>query len=233
LVSFVYGDLTHAAREGFFCDRAILTPLNRTVDEINAAVLRKFPGETTTYCSVDTVEDEEESEATYPVEFLNSLNIGGLPPHRLELQVGAPIMLLRNLNQRQGLCNGTRMVVKVCGRNMLMATIQTGSNAGKDVFLPRISLMSGGDGDNMPFTLCRHQYPVKLAFALTINKGQGQSLARWGAFLPDHVFAHGQLYVTVSRGQGFGTGKIALPNGKVPRRQGLYTRNIVSAEIFQ
>jgi ATP-dependent DNA helicase PIF1 len=51
----------------------------------------------------------------------------------------------------------------------------------------------------LPFRLKRVQYPIKLADAITINKAQGQTLDRVGLFLKEDVFAHGQLYVALSR----------------------------------
>ena len=62
------------------------------------------------YQSIDTVEDDE-TACLYPTEFLNSISMGGLPPHNLELKKGAPIMLLRNINPSAGLANGTRLIV--------------------------------------------------------------------------------------------------------------------------
>ena len=51
----------------------------------------------------------------------------------------------------------------------------------------------------MPFTLTRLQFPVKLAFCLTINRAQGQSVDKCGILLPKNVWTHGQIYVAFSR----------------------------------
>jgi len=54
------------------------------------------------------------------------------------------------------------------------------------------------DGD-FPFEWRRRQFPVRVCFAMTINKSQGQTLQRAGVYLADDIFAHGQLYVAASR----------------------------------
>src|SRR3984885_14408421 len=60
-----------------------------------------------------------------------------------------------------------------------------------------MTLTSGPD--DSPFTLQRCQFPPHLAFAMTINKSQGQSLKLVGIDLRSPVFSHGQLYVALSR----------------------------------
>ncbi len=54
-------------------------------------------------------------DSLYLVEFLNTLQFSGIANHKLELKVGVPILLLRNLNQSVGLCNGTRLIINRLG----------------------------------------------------------------------------------------------------------------------
>jgi ATP-dependent DNA helicase PIF1 len=70
-----------------------------------------FPGDTITFRSIDKLIADSQ-QAKFPTEFLNTLNISGLPPHILELKVGLPIILTRNINPAAGLCNGTRLTIK-------------------------------------------------------------------------------------------------------------------------
>src|SRR5258705_7988940 len=143
-----------------------------------------------TYLSSDSlIYDDASVIEGYPIEFLNSLNPSGTAPHKLNLHIGSLIIFLRNLNTKRGLCNGTRLVVSDLKANLLIAKVLTGSAEGKVVFIPRIDLTTDSD---LPFTLniYRRQFPVKLAFAMTINKSQTQTLERVGVFLPSPVFSH-------------------------------------------
>ena len=106
-------------------------------------------------------------------------------------------MLLRNLNTRDGLCNGTRLIVVALLPHLIQAKGPTGSVAGKIVFIPRMDLCPSDTG--YPFRMTCRQFPVKPAFAMTINKAQGQTFQKVGICLHEPVFAHGQLYVAFSR----------------------------------
>ncbi|EYB87952.1 hypothetical protein Y032_0254g286 [Ancylostoma ceylanicum] len=111
LVNNVFPDI----RENFtnhqwLCDRAVLAPMNESVNYMNMQIQDQLPGPITTYESIDTVVDSEQA-VNYPTEFLNSLEPPGMPPHKLSLKVGSPIMLLRNIDPPK-LCNGTRLCVK-------------------------------------------------------------------------------------------------------------------------
>ena len=109
-----------------------------------------------------------------------------------------PLMLMRNLNPKMGLCNGTRLIFnKVHNIHLLECTIAGGEHSSRKVLIPRITLKP--KDREYPFEWCRRQFPVRVAFAMTINKSQGQTLSNVGVWLNDPCFAHGQLYVCISR----------------------------------
>lgn len=131
----------------------------------------------------------------FPTEFLNSLEIPGIAPHNLQLKIGSPVMLLRNLNPLK-LCNGTRLIVKKMYANLIEATTITGKFKGERILLPRIPMIP----NEAPIQFRRLQFPIRLAYAMmTINKSQGQSMNTCGIDLTNDCFSHGQLYVACSR----------------------------------
>ncbi|KAM4034540.1 ATP-dependent DNA helicase PIF1-like [Anomaloglossus baeobatrachus] len=182
----------HFKNSGWLCERAILAPKNDSVKKLNLQILNLLPGVCTTYKSVDTVIDPAQA-LFYPTEFLNSLEPQGLPPHNLFLKPGAPILLLRNLDPPK-LCNGTRLLIKNLFPHVIEANILTGCATGEDVFIPTIPFIPS----DLPFDFKRLQFPVRLAFAMSINKAQGQSLKVVGIDLQSTCFSHGQLYVACS-----------------------------------
>ncbi|KFM63116.1 hypothetical protein X975_02263, partial [Stegodyphus mimosarum] len=132
LVNNVYPDIDNISYKtiSWFKERAILSPTNEQVDKVNNLILSKIDAPTKIYYSVDTVLDLEEA-VHFPTEFLNSLNPSGLPPHKMVLKVGCPVILLRNLKPPK-LCNGTRLLVKSLKTFIIECTILTGCGTGED-----------------------------------------------------------------------------------------------------
>ncbi|CAN1756188.1 ATP-dependent DNA helicase PIF1 [Linum perenne] len=124
----------------------------------------------------------------------------------LRLKPYSIVMLLRNLNPSAGLCNGTRILLTDLGEHTLRGLIIGGSYE-------------------------RRQYPVRLCYAMTINKSQGQTLEHIGIYLPSPVFSHGQLYVALSRARSVDGIHIVLQNDSTINEA--ITKNIVYQEIFE
>ncbi len=190
--------------DAWFRERAILTPRNDEARQANDLILERLdPATETLSLGHDSIKDPEgEDAASFPEEFLHTLQPGGFPPHALRLRRGAVVMILRNLDKTRGLCNGVRAVVLRASARILDVRVLSGPAAGDRVFLPRIPFLS--NAGEFPFVLRRRQFPVALAWAMTMHKAQGQSLARCGVLLERPVFTHGQLYVSASRATSAG-----------------------------
>ena len=151
----------------YYAERFIITTLNATVDSINTFMMTNLSGELYTSTSIDLT-DENFANPVTP-DILNGFDFPGFPRHKLDLKVGAVVILIRNLSLDNGLCNGTRMVITAYARNALECRIVTGEKKGTVVLIPKIKLHHEGSG-KFPIPFFRHQFPVAPAFCLTINK---------------------------------------------------------------
>ena len=122
LIDSIFPNLNaNMADKDYITTRAILSTRNDWVDMINMKMIDMFQGGETVYHSFDTAVDDPHNY--YPSEFLNSLTPNGLPPHVLKLMLGCPVILLSNIDPANGLCNGTRLVVR--GSEEIQSTLKS------------------------------------------------------------------------------------------------------------
>jgi ATP-dependent DNA helicase PIF1 len=127
-----------------------------------------------------------------------------MPPHNLQLKVGSLVILLLNLYPPR-LCNGMQLIIKKLMKNVIImyqnefikneAIILNGKFRGENILLPRISFMP----TDVSIQFKRLQFSIRLAFAMTINKSQGQTMSVCGLDLSILCFSHEQLYVACFR----------------------------------
>jgi ATP-dependent DNA helicase PIF1 len=127
----------------FFRDRAILIIKNDTVADINVRILTRLTGETRVYDTVDFINfntmEKKGNKPNISIEFLRAQNPSGLPPARLELKIGTPVICLRNLFPRKGLYNNTRMIITKLREYFIKVKIINSQFHGEDRVIPYIT----------------------------------------------------------------------------------------------
>jgi len=230
LINHIYSGLSQLqpSPHQYFSDRMILSSRNDDVDDLNNLMLDAFPGDKHTFFSNDSVANNrpEDGELMYPAEYLNNINCSGFPLARLHLKIGCPVMVLRNLYPAEGVCNGSRGIVRRMSTRVIEIELLSEEYRGKRVFIPRIK-HSPADSQ-LPFRLERFQFPLKLCFAMTINKSQGQSVSHVGLNMKIPVFTHGQFYVGVSRVRSVNNIKVIWD----PNLGDGITKNVVYPEVL-
>jgi hypothetical protein len=127
-----------------------------------------------TYTSIDYADLNPDDAVHFTPEYLNTLDDSSPPQYTITLKVGQPIILLRNISAKRGICNGTRLQITKLGEYVIEAKIIAGSFTDNIVLIPRIPLSSKDDGTT-PIKFTRLQFPIRPAFALSINKAQRQN----------------------------------------------------------
>jgi ATP-dependent DNA helicase PIF1 len=177
----------------WLAERAILAAKNVDVNEFNLKIQHLLPEDLVSYKSIDTVCDAAEA-VNYLTEFLNSLDLPGMPSHNLKLKVGSSVILLRNLNPPR-LCNGTLLFIKKLTKNVMESIILNGKSRGENILLPRIPIIP----TDVAIQYKRIKFSIRLAFAMTINKSHVQTMSVCGLDMIKSCFSHGQLYVACSQ----------------------------------
>nr|GEU77537.1 hypothetical protein [Tanacetum cinerariifolium] len=166
LIEFVYPSLLDNLQDPtFFNIEQFLLLLTKSSDSIC-----EFEGVDNTY-----------TESLYSSEVLNGLKLSGIPNHILALKVGAPVMLLRNIDQTTGLCNGTRLRILKLGEHLIESQIMTGSNVGHTTIIPRLKLSPSDK--RLPLKINRRQFSVSCLFCHDHQqKPRPVFIKRWNFF---------------------------------------------------
>jgi ATP-dependent DNA helicase PIF1 len=178
------------------------------------------------YHSEDYITKAHSDDARlYEVEFLNTLNYSGLPPHTLTLKVGMPIMLLRNINM-----DGE-------WHSVGCAVLEAVQHSGKDSYR------------DSHWQQCDHTahttHPLRQVLPNRVHKGIAAhppcllhdhqqvpgSGSMAGIFLPAPCFGHGQLYVGMSR-LGNPAGLHLMVVGGTDAMGRVCTDNVVFKEVL-
>ncbi|GFS20509.1 hypothetical protein ElyMa_001572900 [Elysia marginata] len=194
--------------------RAILAPHNDSVSQINKLLAEKLPTQTHTYSAINLVVDEEQA-VQFPVEFLISIEVSGLPPHVFDLKCGMPVMLLRSIKPPElNVLNGTRCIIYNCNRRFVEVVIAAGIYSGQHHSIPSPQTPcspSSLKGNSFPYLLCHD--------AMTINKAQGQTLKVIGLDLRQPMFAHGHVMRREKLEHLITTGKLDGKRGRGKQRE--------------
>jgi hypothetical protein len=238
----IFGDSFTIADQERISEYCILTPLNKDVREINAKVLNKLQGEEArTYYSsnkvvIDDNEGHDELDELLEIspDVIQSMNPSGVALHQLTMKVGCFCLVMKNLSTKDGIVNGTRVVVKEMTDNYILVEILLGQHKGEQSFIPRVVMSAN---INSGLKLIRVQFPLQLCYCMTINKSQGQTFGTVGLLLIQRVFTHGQLYVAVSRCKNKENFKVWIQNskyqGQLPPTMHTYATNIVYTQVFE
>ena len=116
-------------------------------------------------------------------------------PDKLQLKVGARVILRRNMDIDAGWVNGTLSIVTALYQNCVV--IQKMSNPSQRIPVPRFRQRIEINGAS--YTILRHQFPLQLAYAVTVHRIQGLTVQKAIVCLNSSFFASGQAYVALSR----------------------------------
>jgi hypothetical protein len=134
-------------------------------------------------------------------QIMHSFEKTGAPPYRLDLKVNDVCIVLRNLTEI-GLANNSRVrILDFIGSDFntqpKAIRVQTIEDTPRICFIPKIRFKI--QAGKASYQITRTQFPLRLAYAMTYNKSQSQTLHKVIVDVIDAPFAHGHLYVAFSR----------------------------------
>jgi ATP-dependent DNA helicase PIF1 len=228
MYNFIYPNLEDQdviPRGKISAEGLIMAPLNQTVDKRNLACLKRLPTPAKTYRATNIPPNNlEKFPELFSPEYLWAYKQNGVPNSSLELKEGAIVMIVRNLISSIGLNNGTKAIVTELFQHFIeVETIPAEPNEFPiKTFLPRIIFEVTTDEG----VFHRRQFPIRLAYAATVNKAQSQTIKKVVYDIEEaDSFAHGQCHVAFSRVR-------KRDDILVLKRENQTLANIVHREVF-
>ena len=181
-------------------DRVVLATTNSAVDEWNDLIQSMNPEAEVDcishdyMCEVDDVHGHIEKLTTEAC--LNSYNSTSAPPHILKLKVNDICLVTRALMVDNIASNSRVQIVSIHHNVIWVRTLSEATQ--RVVAIPKVRFKFRLDY-GQSFSLMRTQFPLRLAYAMTMNKSQSQTLRRTLVDCREPPFSHGHLYVASSR----------------------------------
>lgn len=184
-------------------DSVCLVAKNEQCSAINNAMLEKLKSPLFILKAVDCIEAKTIAQKEKALKSLRKFadtcsKTAGLE-EEIQIKVGAKIMLLRNVEVSSGLVNGAIGIVTKINKSL----------DSKKVEKLTIDFVSVGERELEPLQskfplqhgvyVVRKQFPIRLAYAITIHKSQGLTVEYCIVDCGDSIFSNGQIYVALSR----------------------------------
>ena len=188
----------------------ILVPTTKMVTQLNQDVLKLIPGDSKSLSAIDSIVTRRSVASIQNNPYIKRAvkkleddprQTAGLESI-LKLKIGAKLLLRRNLDVSRGLCNGAiRKLLKYCVHSsnrrkveaLLVEFVQCTTEIKRvksDFFVFRY---------NKNVKVQREQFPLTLAYAMTVHKAQGLTLDYAMVDCGKEIFDRGQIYVALSR----------------------------------
>lgn len=203
--AWAHGDVTTGVHANGMLG-SIVCATNELADNHNAALLTKLTGDTRTYTARDVVKKISDGNAAFNTAVITPdtskvLKASGAPAAEIQLKIGAPVHLMLSIDKSEGLVKGQLATVAELNRHTVAIRLLSPKHPDRALWhIPRMCFTF--KPSHMPVEIVRHQLPLRLAWASTVHRVQGDDLNRVVVDLRHPFFAHGQLEVAISRGHG-------------------------------
>jgi ATP-dependent DNA helicase PIF1 len=179
---------------------------NYEADNYNNYKFKRIPNETYVFKSADKIhrkrssiivdkDNLDEKLTKFDIMTWETFDKSCKAPLSLELKIGCKVMLLQNFNFEKGLINGSTGTVIEISQKEEDEHILIHFDNGVEAVIPKNTFEAYRDGE---VVVSREQYPLRLAYGITIHKSQGMTLEKLVVDC-NRIFECGQVYVALSR----------------------------------